>query len=111
MYTPAPATLDADFDSSAYGLIDLGEASPDKCRERWVFVWVIIQALVDIGMIQPITSGRRAAVNHAKPHVRAAMNWLLHDTKDFFLVREMAGIEPFIIRTEARKFMSRMRTA
>jgi hypothetical protein len=44
--------VDADFDNSAYGLIDLGNASPHKSSERFLFLWVILQALAYIGMIQ-----------------------------------------------------------
>lgn len=105
--------VDGDFDDKAYGLIDLGDASPDKCRERWLFLWVIIQALVDIGMIKPFTSGRRAMVlgDTHKAYVRSAINWLLHDKQDFSLVCDLAGIEPFIIRSQVRRFMQRVRAA
>jgi hypothetical protein len=92
MYTPAPATLDADFDSSAYGLIDLGEASPDISGERWLFLWVILQALVNIGMVQPPTSGRRPGVKRLdRADIMPTLQWLLRDRRDFFFVCELAG--------------------
>ncbi len=102
-----PATIDTDFDQSGYSLIDLGDASPDKSRERWLFLWVIIQSLIDIGMIQPLGAGRRAigAKDLERPDRRSAVNWLLYNKRDFFQVCDMAGANAHVIREQARKFL------
>ena len=99
--------VDPDFDQSGYSLIDLGDAPNDKSRERWLFLWVIIQALIDIGMIQPLGSGRHSGgeKNLDQPHRRAAVNWLLYNKRDFFHVCDLAGINAQLIREKTHDFM------
>ena len=106
MNHPAVSPIDSDFDHSSYGLIELGEACPDKSCERWLFLWVILQALIDIGMIQTSVTGPKVGSKdlNSQP-VHATLHWLLRDKKDFLLVCELAGVEPLIIRSAVRKFV------
>lgn len=99
--------VDPDFDQSGYGLIDLGDAPNEQNRERWLFLWVIIQALVDIGMIQPLGQGRHrtGGKNLNQPDRRAAVNWLLYNKRDFFQVCDLAGANAQVIREKAREFI------
>jgi len=101
--------VDSDFDSSGYGLIDLGPVST-AASERWLFVWVLLQALMDAGMIAPVGSGARRR-NTDTPESVAARNWLLHNKADFVLVCELAGVQPFIIRSEVKRFFQAQRPA
>jgi hypothetical protein len=81
--------VDSDFDSSGYGLIDLGPAAPDKSRERWLFLWVILQALADVGILQH--GNRMFAAGRAEFEAKVARNWFLNNNKDYPLVCELAG--------------------
>jgi hypothetical protein len=92
--------VDSDFDSSGYGLIDRGPASPDKSSERWLFLWVILQALADVGILQH--GNRMFAAGRAEFEAKVARNWFLHNNKDCPLVCELAGVEPFVIRDHVR---------
>lgn len=54
-----PRAVDPDFDQSGYGLIAIEPSIQNSARERSLFVYVLIQALMDIGMIQPFAQGRK----------------------------------------------------
>ena len=97
--------VDADFDSSGYGLIDLAPSSLKS--ESNVFLYVILQALQDIGLLTPAHGrpDRRKDKNSLCPDYQAALNWLLFDRKDFFFVCELAGADAMSLRKHVQRFL------
>jgi hypothetical protein len=73
---------------------------------------VIIQALWDIGMIGPPSTGRygRRPKNLKEPEPKSALLWLTRDQKDFFHVCDLAGVEPMLIRGQVNKYLGMTRT-
>jgi hypothetical protein len=95
--------VDPGFDDAGYGLIDLGIQPPHLTAERFLFLWVILRALMDIGMIGEHGNARNRKLDtHEYHHAR---HWLLHDKRDFFLTCEMAGASPCAIRGAVQKFV------
>ncbi len=100
--------VDPDFDSG-HSLFDPTDASQNRSKERSLFASVIIQALLDIGMMkQPQKApARKHPQNLEHPNIRSAVHWLLYDRSDFAYVCELAGVEHFTVRTAARDFLIR----
>jgi hypothetical protein len=98
--------VDPDFDSSGYGLVDFGVSGTELTAERWLLLWVILQALVDIGMIMPAHGNHRYGKRKLNQvDYEAAVTWFLDDRRDFFMICEMAGANAFAIRGAVQKFM------
>ncbi len=58
-----------------------------------------MMALVDIGMIGQTTSSQQFLKSAAEIPMHVAIPSLLRDKKDFLLACEIAGVEPFLVRT------------
>ncbi len=99
-------TVDPDFDSGGYGLIDLGGANL-LIAESVLFLYVIIQAFADIGMFTaPHGNYRyRRDKDPGNREYQEALQWLLYDRRDFFQVCEHAGADGPAMRNHVRKFL------